>query len=257
MVQQHPSPRSDRACGACHAGGPVPAITMAFQPIVDVRDGTVFAHEALVRGDDGASAQAVLDAVNHEGRYRFDQACRVRAITQAAALGMQSVLSINFLPNAIYEPEACIRTTVEAATRTGFPLGSLMFELTEVEAVRDTAHLREIVTYYRSRGFLTAIDDFGAGYAGLNLLADFVPDLVKVDMGLVRGLHLDRRRRAIVRAIVGLASELDVRVIAEGIEEPDEARALLDLGVQLHQGYLYARPALDALPELAVPALLA
>jgi EAL domain-containing protein (putative c-di-GMP-specific phosphodiesterase class I) len=224
---------------------------MAFQPIVDVETGLVFAHEALVRGNDGAGAAAVLAGITDENRYRFDQTCRVRAITQAAALGMRSVLPINFLPNAIYEPSACIRTTVEAATRTGFPLDSLMFELTEAEAVVDPGKLREVVTYYRARGFLTAIDDFGAGFAGLNLLAEFVPDVVKIDMALVRDLHVDATRRAIVRSVVGLAEELGMTVLAEGIEVPDEARALRDLGIRLQQGYLFARPGFDTLPPVS------
>src|SRR5262245_58847477 len=90
-------------------------ISMAFQPIVDVETETVFAHEALVRSVDGAPAQAVLSRINDANRYAFDQRCRVRAVELASALGMQSMLSINFMPNAVYEPTRCLRTTLEAA----------------------------------------------------------------------------------------------------------------------------------------------
>lgn len=250
MTTQTSIPPWPGGCDGCRAAARIPDITMAFQPIVDTRDGSVFAYEALVRGADGAPAGAVLDAIDEDGAYTFDQRCRVRAIEQAAALGIETRLSINFLPNAIYDPETCIRATVAAATRTGFPLDALMFEMTEVEAVRDAGRLREIVQHYRSRGFLTAIDDFGSGYAGLGLVAEFLPDVIKIDMGLLRGLHHDRRRYALVSALAGLCEELGVTAVGEGVQERGEAEALCELGVHLQQGYLYARPALDALPEL-------
>src|SRR4051812_35239941 len=85
----------------------------AYQPIVDVRSKTTFAHEALVRGLAGESAGEVLSRVNDSNRYRFDQACRVKAVAGAARLEMSEYLSINFLPNAVYRPELCIRTTLE------------------------------------------------------------------------------------------------------------------------------------------------
>src|SRR6185295_8723157 len=142
-------------------------ITMAFQPIVDVNERTVFAYEALVRGTDGASAGDILARVNDENRYAFDQRCRVRAVEMAASLGMREKLSINFLPNAVYEPSRCLRTTLEAAHRTGFPVENIIFETTEDERVHDTEYLKQIFATYRKEGFKTAIDDFGAGYAGL------------------------------------------------------------------------------------------
>lgn len=107
--------------------------TMAFQPIVNVSGGFVFAQEALVRGTQGESAAAILSQVNDENRYRFDQACRVKAIRLASELGIASYLSINFLPHAIYRPESCIRTTLEAASTYNFSTGRIIFEMTEAE----------------------------------------------------------------------------------------------------------------------------
>ena len=103
----------------------------AYQPIVDVGRRVVFAHEALVRGPNGEGAATVLSQVNDHNRYRFDQACRVKAIKGAAELGLTQPVSINFLPNAIYKPEVCIRTTLEAARAHGFPLSQIIFEVTE------------------------------------------------------------------------------------------------------------------------------
>lgn len=223
-------------------------ITMAFQPIVDLGTREVFGYEALVRGAGGAGAAEVLGRVNDDNRYAFDQTCRVTAIDLAARLGLQGMLSINFLPNAVYRPESCIRATLEAAAERQFPTQRLMFEVTESERVLDHAHLQRIFLEYRRQGFTTAIDDFGAGHSGLNLLADFQPDIVKLDMALTRGADTDRVRRAIIAGIVRVCDELGIRVIAEGIETRGECLALRDQGITLFQGYLFARPALEALP---------
>ena len=195
----------------------------------------------------------MFDHVNEGNRYLFDQTCRVKAIELAARLGMESLLSINFMPNAVYRPELCIRTTLEAAERFGFPLDRIVFELTEGEQVADYPHLREIVQHYRQRGFLTAIDDFGAGYAGLSMLADFRTDLIKLDMGLIRNIDSDPGRRAIVRGIIQVADELGIRVIAEGVETLEEFGILRDKGIVLFQGYLFAKPAFEALPPVLFP----
>jgi EAL domain-containing protein (putative c-di-GMP-specific phosphodiesterase class I) len=112
-----------RACEGCgDEAGLGFELTMAFQPIVRASSGEVFAYEALVRGVNGEGAGAVFAHVHQGNRYRFDQMCRVKAIELAAKLGMQAKLSINFMPNAVYQPELCIRTTLEAAQRFGFPI---------------------------------------------------------------------------------------------------------------------------------------
>lgn len=235
----------DRACRHCGDGareGFPLDIAMAFQPIVDLASGEIFAHEALVRGKHGAPAGQILGAVDARNRYAFDQLCRVRAIEQAAALGIRNAISINFMPNAVYEPVNCLRTTLRTAERTGFPLDRLIFEFTETERIPDTGHVKRIIEEYRRFGLQTAIDDFGAGFSGLNLLADLQPDYLKIDMKLVRGIDGDLPRRSIVEGICATADPLGIAIIAEGIETEAERDTLLDLGIVLHQGYLYARP---------------
>ncbi len=219
----------------------------AFQPIVDVGSRTLWAHEALVRGPEGEGAGWVLGQVNEANRYRFDQACRVKAIKTAAALGMDTRLSINFLPNAVYKPEVCIRTTLETARRHDFPLDRIVFEVTEGERVEDGPWLASILREYQRCGFLTAIDDFGAGYAGLTLLADFQPDIVKLDMALVRGVDASRPRQAIARGLLRICADLGITVIAEGVETPGERDFFAHEGVSLMQGYLFGRPGFRAL----------
>jgi EAL domain-containing protein (putative c-di-GMP-specific phosphodiesterase class I) len=231
---------------------------MAFQPIVDASDRTVFAYEALVRGPSGESAHSVLSQLTATNRYGFDQACRLAAIETAAAVGLPATgaaLSINFLPNAVYEPRACIRATLETANRVGFPIDRLIFEITEGEEVVDHDHLANIVRAYRQMGFRTAIDDFGAGYSNLNLLARFQPDIIKLDMELIRGIDIDRIRQLLVRSMVAICNDIGCLVVAEGIETIGEFEVLVDMGVRLIQGYLIAKPAFKALAEPVWPAL--
>lgn len=238
-------------CEGCRNGeSPGFDFNMAFQPIVDVEHRTVFAHEALVRGLQGEGAGSILSQVGPHNRYAFDQACRVKAIELASTLGMQSMLSINFLPNAVYRAEACIRLTLATAERCRFPLERIMFELTEDERTSDVPHLVSIFSEYRQRGFTTAIDDFGAGFSNFGLLADFAPDIIKIDMHLVRNIHLDARRRTIAQGLLTICHGLGSRVIAEGVEHPEEVGVLRDMGVTLFQGYVFARPALAALPPV-------
>ena len=225
-------------------------IRMAFQPIVDARDRSVFGYEALVRTVDGGSAAEVIARVTPAQLYRFDQTCRVRAIETAAQLGLRKRLSINFFPNAVYEAATCIRLTLAAAQTFGFPTSQLIFETAESEQVRDHKHLTGIFRDYRNRGFMTAIDDFGAGYSGLTLLADFQPDLIKLDIALVRGIDTDPVRAAIVSGIVAIAANIGSTVLAEGVETGTEYRQLRALGVPLFQGYLFGRPSLEALEEV-------
>ncbi|WP_116089940.1 EAL domain-containing protein [Sphingomonas crusticola] len=228
---------------------------MAFQPIVDMQSGRPFAYEALVRGPNGEGAATILSRVTPENRYAFDQACRVKAIETAMAAGIIATgarLSINFLPNAVYSPMACIQLTLRTAERSGFPLDRLIFEFTENEHMASPDHVGSIIDTYRRIGFAVAIDDFGAGHAGLDLFARFTPDMVKLDMELVRDIDADPRRRAIVRAMVMLCAELDTILIAEGIETEGEAAALRALGVRYFQGYLLARAEFERLPEICL-----
>ena len=234
---------------------------MAFQPIVSLGGQRVVAYEALVRGADNSSAGAVFTEVTEENRYLFDQVCRKTAIDLAARLGLAdtgALLSINFLPNAVYNPASCIRVTLEAARRTGFPIDRIMFEFTESEKV-DPQHLLGILKHYRKLGFLTAIDDFGAGFAGLNLLSEFVPDVVKIDLNLVRDCDTDAIKRAILRRNSELLRDLGITVICEGVETIAEVEVLRDIGIDLFQGFLFAKPGFETLPrpvwpDLAVPA---
>ena len=244
------------ACTGCRDGAAVDFdIAMAFQPIVDLRTGRPFAHEALVRGADGEGAAGVLARVTPENRYAFDQKCRVTAIEGAVAAGLLETdarLSINFLPNAVYSPVACIQLTLATARAAGLPTERLIFEFTENEEMGDPAHIAGIIETYKAMGFGTALDDFGAGYAGLSLLARFQPDIIKLDMELIRGVDDSVARRTIVESVVRMCEALGLMVIAEGVETQAELDVLAAMGVRYFQGFLFARPAFRALAEVRV-----
>ncbi|PZU74966.1 MAG: diguanylate phosphodiesterase [Sphingomonas sp.] len=229
---------------------------MAFQPIVDITTGSAWAYEALVRGTNGESAGEMIGRVTEQNRYAFDQQCRVAAITQAVAAGIVSTgarLSINFLPNAVYSPLACIQLTLKTAAAVGFPTERLIFEFTENEEMADTAHVATIVDTYRRMGFATALDDFGAGHAGLSLLARLQTDVVKLDMELIRNVDTSMPRCMIVEGLIAMFERMGIAVVAEGVETVAEYETLCAMGVRYMQGYLIARPALQVLPVPVVP----
>lgn len=243
---------ADRVSEDFRGGNGLPFdFTMAFQPILDLVAGRVWAYEALVRGPRGENAQSVLSQVDKQWRGRFDQAARVKAIELAARLfprGNKVKLCINFMPNAVHDPAACLRTSMLAASRTGMMCEDIIFEFSEQEEIRDLPHVQGIVDVYRRQGFMTAIDDFGSGYAGLKLLASVQPDILKLDMSLIRNIDSSPGRHAILGGIIGIASTLGIALVAEGVETEEEVRLLSSGGIRLFQGYRFAKPEVEALP---------
>lgn len=232
------------------------AFSMAFQPIVDVETETVYAYEALVRGPNGEAAGEMLEKVTRSNRDAFDQHCRIKAITLAASLDLAKTgarLSINVMPGAGHSAKDVVQLVVETAKRFNFPCAQLIFEISETENPRNEVRVCGMVDEYRCRGFLMAIDDFGVGYSGLSRLADASMDIIKIDMSLIRNLAQRKPAQTIVKFIVGLAKSLSCRVVAEGIETLEEYDAVRGCGVVLMQGYLFAKPGFEVLPQIMWP----
>lgn len=224
--------------------------SFAFQPVVSSNTRRIIAYEALVRGPSGESAFSVLEQVSDTNRYIFDQACRVKAIALASRLNMECRLNLNFFPNAIYRPELCIRTTLEAAKKYKFPIQNITFEFLESERAQDYSHLRSVVESYKNLGFKTALDDFGTGYSGLCLLAHFQPDIIKLDRQLLQNVDQSVSRQTIIKGIIQIATGLGIKVVAEGVETREEYKWLLEAGIVEFQGYYFCRPAFEALPSV-------
>lgn len=234
-------------------GVPEPEFTFAFQPIADVVTRQIFSYEALIRGAHNEPASHILGQVSPGSMHRFDQDARVKAIVLAAQLGIDCHLNLNMMPLGLISSAESVRSTVEAANRTHFPVEHIVLEVLEGEAIGDPVHFAELINAYRGLGMMVAIDDFGAGYSGLNLLAEFQPDQIKLDMQLVRRIECNGPRQAIVRAVGQVCHDLGIDVIAEGVETVNEYAWLVRNGVHLIQGYLLAKPGFECLPKVQFP----
>jgi EAL domain-containing protein (putative c-di-GMP-specific phosphodiesterase class I) len=230
-----------------------PSFTFAFQPIVDAKARKVFSYEALVRGPCNEPAYKIIEKASKDGLGVFDQKARPQAISLAARLGIGCQLNLNFIPQTLYSSEESIRATLEAAKKAQLPIERIVLEITEREIIVDQGRFAELINEYRGLGLKVAIDDFGAGYSGLNLLSNFQPDQIKLDMALIRGIECHGARQAIVRAIGQVCVELGIDVIAEGVETVEEYSWLESAGLQLFQGYLFAMPAFEAFPQVHYP----
>jgi len=229
---------------------PVAAFTlpfsMAFQPIIRLDGEMIVAHEALVRGPGGELAHTILGAVSSGQRAAFDQAARVKAVSLAASLGLAADLSININPDAVVDAEASLAPMLEAAAAHGIAPGRIILELVEDGRVFDIRFMRALLDAHRRHGVRTALDNFGAGYAGLGFLFELGPDIVKLDMKLIRGIERDAQKRARLAAIVE-ACRGGFDLSAEGVETEGELAVLRDMGVGFAQGYLLAKPAFERL----------
>lgn len=227
-------------------------LTPVFQPIVPCdRPTEVFAYEALIRGRTHEGAQLSPGELFGRARssdmlFQLDRGSRLAIIERAAAVGIQTKLFINFTPSAIYDPAFCLRTTVAAIEKTSLKPGDIVFEVVESEEIHDTKHLLRILDFYRENGYRVALDDLGAGFSSLNLLTELRPDFIKLDMHLIRDVDTNDYKGRILRSLIDLAHNLDIPVIAEGVETHAEWRWLRNAGADLIQGYLFAKP--DATP---------
>ena len=233
----------------------LPAISFAFQPIVDMRAHNVVSFESLVRGPQNQSACSIFEQVSSVDLPRFDQLCRVTAIALAHKLGLGRNLNLNIIPNGATTPEESIRSTVEAADRANLPLDCIVLEFAEGTIIEDRARFARIVSLYRGMGFKLSVDDFGAGYSGLNLLADFQPDQIKLDKELIKDIPSRGPRQVIVRALIQVCKDLGIDLVAEGVETNQEFQWLASEGIWLFQGYLFARPGFECFPPVQYEAL--
>ena len=230
-----------------------PAFSFAFQPVVDATAQKVVAWEALIRGTWDEPAWQVLNQVSPLQLHLFDQTARATAVALAARLGIDRPLHLNFLPQSLDSYPRSILSTLEAARQAGIAATDIVLEVPEAEVVDDRAHFAALMRDVRALGVRLAIDDFGASHASLTLLDDLDPDQIKLDMRLIRGVERPGPRQAILRAIRRACYDLDIDVIAEGVETSAEYHFLTSQKIRLFQGYLFARPAFEAFPSAHFP----
>ncbi|PZL99039.1 diguanylate phosphodiesterase [Pantoea graminicola] len=227
----------------------------ALQPIVDTANRQIVSCEALIRGQRGSSPADYFSRLPEDERYQADLDSKTYAFQLARHLGLQEqTLSVNLLPMSLVMIEDAVAYLIAQIRQQGLRPEQIVVEVTEDEIISrfDAFHLA--VKQLKAAGISLALDDFGAGFAGLSLLADFQPDKVKIDRKLITDIHRSGPRQAIVLAILKCCQALEITVIAEGVEKIEEWLWLESAGVRYYQGFLFARPALNALPEVHWPA---
>lgn len=213
---------------------------VAQQPIISWSKRRVFAHEALVRNDEPSlrSPLDLFDAAERLGRlHQLGRAIRVEIAAGVKATPPPGLMFVNLHPSdladdALYDESAPLRPFA----------GQIIFEITERATLDSIADLPERMARLRTLGYRIALDDLGAGYSGLSSFTQLEPDVVKVDMSLIRGIEGSAMKQRLVGSVVALCSELGILIVGEGIETAGERDALVGLGGDLCQGYLFARP---------------
>jgi diguanylate cyclase (GGDEF)-like protein len=221
------------------------AIRAVFQPIVRLGDLQPVGYEGLARfptppGLVALPPDVTLAAAGRMGvRYDLEVACWA-AISEAGAPPAGRLMFVNVAPDALGHPGLL-------ALADSLP-SRLVIELTEQDAVQDVTLLRERLRPWISRGALVAVDDAGAGFTSLEYVAEIRPDFLKLCRGMVTGVDHDPSRMAVLRATVAFAHEVGARIVAEGVERPEELAVLRDAEVDYGQGWLFGRPT-EAWPE--------
>ena len=226
--------------------------SFAFQPIVDVKRQEIISFEALVRGPKGESADSVLALVTESITPDFDERCRWKAIELASRLKMSKSLNINLSAPALYQVDLNITATFKASLKNRFPVNSIIFEVLESECLTDKRNLLENLKLLQDFGFMTAIDDFGMGFSGLKLLLEYQPNYIKLDRNLISNIHRDSVKQSVFSGIQQMCQELSIIMVAEGVETVGEYEWLHNEGVDIFQGFYFARPAFEALPDVAM-----
>lgn len=247
-----PSPGPDR-CDAALLGMTPAGSHFALQPIVHARDRRITSVEALLRGPSGAPPHTVLHSLPQDRLHAFDLHSKADAIALAASIQLPCSLSVNLLPASLVLNGHAVDFLVRACEQHGWPVQRLTVEITEEEAITHLDLFRHAVQRLRAAGIQVAIDDFGAGHAGLSLLADFQPDTLKLDRRIIQRVHESGPRQAIVRSVIEFCFCLGITVVAEGVETVEEWRWLQSAGIRRFQGYLFAKPRLHGVPDIHWP----
>lgn len=213
---------------------------MAFQPIVDGSARRVFGFEALLRSKEPALPHpaAVLDAAERLGRLQeLGRVVRERTAKVIATAENSPAFFVNLHVRDLLDETLLSEESVLA------PFAHhVVLEVTERASLEEVPDVRQRIGALRELGFRIAVDDLGAGYAGLNSFALLEPEFVKLDMTLVRDLHLSKTKATVVKSMINLAKDMGTLVVGEGIECREERDALIDLGCDFLQGYLLAKP---------------
>lgn len=226
----------------------MPTLRLVFQPIVSAKRRRIVAYEALLRVDEPAlpSPPALLDAARTLGRiHEVGQRVRAEAARRAHEIPHGCDIHVNLHPDDLEDT-----TLYELHSPLTHVAERVVLEITEQQRLPEPDRVRRNIHLLRELGYRIALDDLGAGHAGLSSMVTLHPEIVKLDLGLVRGVDGNPTQSAIVVRIVDLCRDLNLELVAEGVETRAELDALIDAGCDLLQGYYFARPSDDVVTQL-------
>ncbi|HGH4620170.1 TPA: diguanylate phosphodiesterase [Enterobacter cloacae] len=228
----------------------------ALQPIVEPSEGKISSLEALIRSNDGGSPEHFFKTLDQDKIYEVDLQTKKYAFALAEKLGIGShKISVNLLPMSLVNVPGAVEFLVDQISLHGLQPEQVVIEVTENEMISGFNKFNSAIKRLRGEGVGLAIDDFGSGYAGLSLLTRFQPDKIKIDREIVSNIHLSGAKQAIVRSIVSCCTDLEITLVAEGIEKLEEWCWLESAGIRRFQGFLFARPQLNGVGDIHWPHL--
>lgn len=224
-------------------------IYSVFQPIVSLRDCKIVGYEALsrIKGESIIrNSEDLFYLASANGMvWQLEQICRrstFKALSKQFDSKYSKLLFINVSPGVINDKDFREGFTREFVNKNNIETSQIVFELTEHEAITDMTAFLTTLEHYKNQMYEIALDDVGSGYSGLGLICDIHPQYVKIDMKIIRNIHKNKLQYAIVKSLTDLAEAADFKLIAEGIETPEEMDALVNLGVHFGQGYYFSKP---------------
>lgn len=224
-------------------------LTPVFQPIVSLVDGKTYGYEALSRISEKELEMNIEElfqtAFKHNKSWELETLCRVKALEQSVYMERGKKLFLNVNCNIIYDNTFREGFTKAYLQKFGLNSNDIIFEITERVSILDTHAFTSAVEHYQKQNYGIAIDDVGAGYSGLNIIASAKPDLIKLDMNMIRDVHKDETKQMLIRALSEFGKNAGILVIAEGIETEAELDTLIGLGIGYGQGFFLGHPDQD------------
>jgi len=228
-------------------------VSFRFQPIIDISTSTVVAYEALSCGVNNEELSLLSSQFDEKEWSRFDTNCRAVAVNLAARLGLSCGLHLNFLARNINDARSAIQSTLESAERNGIDPNFIVLEIDQDKLIGDPKQFATVIEEYRSGGLRIAIDHFGAGLAGLNLLEPYRPEMICLNQQLVRNIDKNGPRQAIVLGVHQTCIDLGIDLIAKNVETYAEYTWFREQDINLIQGNFIAAPEFEKLPSVTLP----
>ena len=222
-------------------------ISTFFQPIVNLQTSEILGYEALCRGPEKTAFEAAdflfTTSIEHNLSFELDLLCRSRILDHLSEIPKNLKLFINILPVSIIERNIKESKIAEIVEKAKIEPSNIVLEISEKGVIKDYKKFRRRMKSYRDMGFQVAIDDIGTGYSNIQTISEIVPDYLKIDIALIKNIHLDLIKQELLETLIAMAKKLNAKVISEGIENKEDLAILRDMGIEYGQGFYLSYPA--------------